>query len=227
MESPQRHRSTRYLLACGLAPVLFTVVILIDGATRPGYEPLHHWGSELSLGDRGWLQITNFIVTGVLIVAFAVGLRRTLRPGRGSIAAPILVGLFGLGLVVAGVFVTDPRPGYPPGSIGVTKATFHGAVHDANAVPCFAALTAAAFVLTCRYATMRQGAMFAYSAAVAVLVPVTFIVTGALAPQPEQAGDVLVTYHGLWQRVTFLIGFVWVGVVALSQLRGYARTHPN
>ena len=32
--------------------------------------------SLLSLGDLGWIQITNFVVSGLLLVAFGVGVAR-------------------------------------------------------------------------------------------------------------------------------------------------------
>ncbi|WP_017595945.1 hypothetical protein [Nocardiopsis potens] len=49
-----RSRPAGFLLACGLAvPVLFLGVVLVEGALRPGYEPLHRFGSELALGERG------------------------------------------------------------------------------------------------------------------------------------------------------------------------------
>jgi hypothetical protein len=46
----------------------------------------------LSLGDLGWIQIANFVVTGALFVACAVGLRRVLHPGRAGTWGPRLVG---------------------------------------------------------------------------------------------------------------------------------------
>ena len=46
----------------------------------------------------------------------AIGLRLALRRGRGSVAAPVLLGAFGMALLVAGVFATDPALGYPPGA---------------------------------------------------------------------------------------------------------------
>ena len=154
-------RRTRYLLACGLAPALFVAVLLADGATRPGYDPRHHFGSELSLGSRGWVQTTNFLLTGTLLLGFANGLRRALGSGRGAVAAPILTGVFGAALIVAGIFPTDPKPGYPPGAAGTTEATtVHGMIHDLNALPCFAALTATILVLAARFAGQpaRRGA---------------------------------------------------------------------
>ena len=120
---------TTSLLACGvLGGFGFIAVFLIAGAIRPHYSPLYHHVSSLSLGDDGSIQIANFVVTGILIIACALGLRRALSSGRGSTWGPILVGMFGLGLVGAGAFVTDPGFGYPPGaSCGVpATVTVHG-----------------------------------------------------------------------------------------------------
>src|SRR5262249_53760150 len=48
-----------------LAPVLFTVVYLIEGVTRPGYDGWKHSISALSLGPGGWLQQANFVFLGL------------------------------------------------------------------------------------------------------------------------------------------------------------------
>jgi hypothetical protein len=214
-------RRTRSLLACGLAPALFVAVLLVDGATRPGYDPLHHFGSELSLGSRGWVQTTNFLLTGTLLLGFAIGLRRALGSGRGSVAAPILTGVFGATLIVAGSFPTDPKPGYPPGTAGTTEATtVHGMIHDLNALPCFAALTAAILVLAARFAGQpaRRGRMWG-SMAIGLVVPATFVLGGVLFSQAAAAGTLGASYHGLAQRLTITLGFGWLSVIALLLLR--------
>jgi hypothetical protein len=59
------------------------------GGPDPGVHPSgvdlsRHPLSLLSLGDLGWIQIANFVVTGVLYVACAVGMRRALGPGPGA-----------------------------------------------------------------------------------------------------------------------------------------------
>ena len=108
---------TKTLLACGIigGPV-FVLAFLVEGATRVNYEPLRHPVSSLALGDSGWTQTANFIITGLLTLAFAAGLWHTLRPGKGSVWGPLLVGVWAVGLLGAGVFVTDPVSGYPPGT---------------------------------------------------------------------------------------------------------------
>jgi Protein of unknown function (DUF998) len=103
---------TARLLACGvLAGPLFLAVLMIQAFTRNGFDLSRHPISLLSLGDLGWIQIANFVVTGALMVACATGMRRVLRPGRSGTWAPRLVGAFGVGLILAGVFTTDAGAG--------------------------------------------------------------------------------------------------------------------
>ena len=92
--------------------------------------------------------MANFMVFGALVFAFAIGLRRVLRAGRGSIWGPILLGIFGLCAIGAGIFVTDPGLGYPPGAS--TTLTVHGTLHNLLSLFAFASLIAACFVLARR-----------------------------------------------------------------------------
>src|SRR5262245_5709996 len=105
----QGEGTTRALLMCGaIAGPLFVVVFLIEGATRADYNPLRHPVSSLALGDDGWIQTANFIVTGLLMLAYAIGLWRALRRRGGSRWGPLLVGIVAIGLIGAGFFPTDP-----------------------------------------------------------------------------------------------------------------------
>ncbi|MGO8948809.1 MAG: DUF998 domain-containing protein [Ktedonobacterales bacterium] len=74
---------TRLVLAGGaIGAVLFILVFFVEGAIRPGYNAWHQMVSDLSLGQRGWVQITNFLVCGLLMLGFAVGLRQALPSSR-------------------------------------------------------------------------------------------------------------------------------------------------
>src|SRR2546425_3244232 len=144
---------TRLLIAGGaIGPLLFIIVLLIEGATRPGYSAWHNYGSSLSLGDQGWMQIANFIACGLLTLDFAIGLRRVFRTGRSSVWGPILLGVFGVGLIVAGVFVTDPSLGYPPGTHISGPQTLHGTIHGLAGLVAFSSLAIASFVMARRFA---------------------------------------------------------------------------
>ena len=70
--------STKVLLLCGiLTGPLFLVVAIIQAITRSGYNVRLNAVSQLSLGDRGWIQITSFLLAGLLGVRCATGVRRT------------------------------------------------------------------------------------------------------------------------------------------------------
>jgi hypothetical membrane protein len=61
---------TRALLACGIvAGPLYIVLGLIQILIRPGYDITRHDLSLMSNGDLGWIQIANFLVTGLLTIA--------------------------------------------------------------------------------------------------------------------------------------------------------------
>lgn len=168
-------------------------------------------------------MITNFVIAGTLTICFAFGLRGVLRPGRGAVAAPVLVGLFGLGLVVAGVFAADPKPGYPPGSTGTATPTLHSLIHDANLFPTWTVMTAAMLVLAARFAADRERTWMWYSVASAVLAMTTLLVAVAQYDADTQTGS----YHGLWQRISITIGFSYFSVLATRLRRQHSSPGPS
>lgn len=84
---------TRFLLVCGIvAGSLFIGVSLIQAFTRQGFNLTRHAINLLLLGDLGWIQATNFLATGLLVVAYAIGMWRLLHPGQNGPWGPLLVG---------------------------------------------------------------------------------------------------------------------------------------
>ena len=100
---PAVRRSTGHLLLAGAlaGPVFFTSAT-IQMLTREGFDITRHPISQLSTGDLGWIQITTFVLAGLGALALAGGVRRTLTEGIGRRALPILVGIFGAGMIAAG-----------------------------------------------------------------------------------------------------------------------------
>ncbi len=196
-----------------VGPVLFIVAFLIEGATRGGgYSAWHHMVSSLSVGPEGWMQIANFIVCGLLVTGFAVGLRRALGSGKGATWGPILLAVFGVCLVGAGIFVTDPVNGYPT-SAPVTP-TVHGGLHVLLSLFVFAGLIAACIVLARRFALdPAWKGWAAYSVVSAVVVLVFFILTDVVAAQGANSPS------GLFQRISIIAGWGWVALVAFNLLR--------
>lgn len=195
--------STRALLACGVvAGPLFIVVALIQAFTRSGFDPVRHPLSLLSLGDLGWIQITNFVVAGLLFTASAVGMRRAMHSGPGRRWGPWLIGIFGVSLVAGGVFVADPAFGFPPGTPEGSPAqlSWHGIVH-AVAFIGFLSLIVACFVFARRSAAFKKRGLATYSAASGVAVL-------GLTAWSSLSGD----FVPLW--VALVLGLGWASAVA-------------
>ena len=146
------------------------MVSLAQALTRDGFDLSRHQWSLLANGTGGWIQITNFIASGLMLLALAVGVRRALGHGRGAKWAPRLIGVFGLSLVIAAVFRADPALGFPAGTPeGAASVSVNGVVHFAAAGIGFACVAAACFVLARRYTVDGRGAWARYSRATGVV----------------------------------------------------------
>ena len=100
---------------------------------------------------NGWIQSANLILTGAMVLAFAVGLARS-APSRW---APRLVAVFGVAMIVAGLLTADPMDGYPVGVPSPAGPTWHGIGHLVAGSLGFWGMIIAALLLGRMYA--RQG----------------------------------------------------------------------
>lgn len=200
------------LLYAGIvAPIAFIVVFLVEGATRPGYNPRLMFVSQLSTGPGGWVQVVNFLFMGVAMLAFALGLRVSTAGTRGSIGAPVLLSLFAVSMLVAGIFTTDPGLGYPVGAPEVH--TTHGTIHGFAGLSVFTFLPAACFVIAWHFwSAERAGRWTLYSVLVGAALVVLFF--GGFA-----VGQVPGAPTGIYQRIAIITGWTWISMIAWHQLR--------
>jgi hypothetical membrane protein len=209
--------SPNRLLALGaLCAPVFIVTLFIEGFTRAQYNWLRFPISSLSIGPQGWMQITNFIITGSLIVLLGMGLRLSLEPhARGSVWGPIVVAIAGVGLIGAGVFVSDPVFGYPPDQPLVLKQfTTHGHFHDFFSMFWFIGLPTACVVLARRFLGLGETGWAVYSILSGIGMLVFFVLAGAGFNQTNG----LVDYAGLYQRISVSTGVLWLMFTAIHQI---------
>lgn len=214
---------TRVLLVCGaIAGPLFTILWFVQGLSRVNYDPMRHPISLLSIGEFGWIQVTSFVMTGSLILAFWVELRRMLRQPSGSVWGPRLIGLLGIGLIGAGLFVTDPLNGYPPGTPLIpTERTTHGILHDLFGIPFFLGLPIACLVFARFFTRQGERSWAWYSRLSGIGMFVVFFVArlGGRIGSEE-----LIALFGLLQRITVTIGFAWLSLLAVYMLNAPSET---
>lgn len=110
-------RVTRSLLGYGmLAGPFYVLATAIEGVARPGFDFTRHEWSLLANGSFGWIHMLVLALTGLMVVAAAVGFVRCLRgEGRSGVAGWFLAG-YGAGMVGGGIFSADPASGFPPGT---------------------------------------------------------------------------------------------------------------
>ncbi len=170
--------ATLSLLAAGvLGALLFTVVYLVEGTTRPGYDAWTDAVRLLSLGPGGWVQRANFVLFGlVTLLAAAPGWRRALRSGTAAVGYPALKAIEGLGLVVIGLFSQDPADGYPPGAPTPTRPTTSAEIHLFFSFVTITAIALDSLLLARRLAVEpRWGRGWAVSAVATGLATIAFI----------------------------------------------------
>lgn len=151
-------RITRSLLGYGLvAGPFYVVVSLAQAMVRDGFDLTRHDWSLLANGTAGWVQIANLVLTGLMVVAAAIGYHRALRGGVGQRWVPRLLATYGIGLVGAGIFRADPMAGFPAGTPDgpPVTVTVHGMLHMVCGGFGFLALILATFVLAKRFG--REG----------------------------------------------------------------------
>jgi hypothetical protein len=207
---------TRTLLAVGVvAGPIYVVVGLAEAFTREGFNLTRHSLSLLANGRRGWIHSALLVTTGVLTIAGALGLRRALRGGPGRTWWPILLGLYGAGLVVAGFLIADPAQGFPPGTPHgpPTTASWHGIGHLVAGGVGFVCLIAACVVFARRFAADGERGWALYSLATGIIFFVGFAGIASGKPVP-------LDQHRLWDHRGNRVG------MDISGLCSYARRTP-
>ena len=200
-------RVTATLLGASvIAGPLYIIVGLAQLLLREGFDVRRHALSLLSNGDWGWIQIASFLLSGLLVIAGAIGIRRALHGSLGGTWGPILFGIYGIGLLGAGLFVADPGQGFPPGtpmkSAGLSS---HGMLHFVFGGIGFYSLIAACFVFGRRFLRLKQLGWAIYSMFSGTAF---FFAFAAIASGSKEAAVMLAFYAA--------VAWIWLWHSALS-----------
>jgi hypothetical membrane protein len=195
---------TRSMLGWGVVAGPFYLLFgLILALTRPGFDFGRDALSILLIGELGWIQGLNLVLSGLMTIVAAIGLSRT--PDWPRVSA-VLVGIYGLGMVLS-AFAAPDRPGSGAGTVA-------GILHLAFGGVGFLCLGIAA-TLAASWYRRRQSTGAVWSLGAGILVIAAFVAGGALSTGP--AGVAL-----LW--VAVVTGWVWLALTSVVAYR--AVPHP-
>ncbi|HKN55833.1 MAG TPA: DUF998 domain-containing protein [Amycolatopsis sp.] len=207
---------TRSLLGWGVAAGIFYLVTGITlGLTRTGFDFGRHSLSQLMLGDFGWAQAVNLILSGLMTLAAAVGAGRAMRGSRGATAASVLLGVYGVCLVASAIFPPDPMAGSPEGATA-NEVSLSGLLHMVFGAIGFLSLAGAAFVVAGWFARRGQPRQALYSRVSGIVVALGFLAGAAFS-----AGTLGVVL--LW--IAVVAGWAWLAVTSLRLYR--TVPHPD
>jgi hypothetical protein len=190
-----------------IAGPFYLVVGLAQALVRDGFDLKRHPLSVLANGSGGWVQTANFVLTGLMVIAAAVGLRRLLAPR--SSAASWFLGFFGAGMLAGAIFRADPVDGFPVGTpegMPTSVSTF-GVLHFAVGGLGFLAWAISAILTGRALARRSQHALARYSVLSGVMIAAAFL-GGMMLP---------IGILGIWLSV--VAGWAWLTIVSLYLYR--------
>lgn len=200
--------ATRSLLRWGvLAGPFYLVVGLLQALLRDGFDLARHPLSLLANGPGGWIQTANFVLSGLMVLAAAVGFRRVLGPKSRGVTW--FLGAYGLAMIAAAIFPADPVDGFPPGTPQgpPTSISTPGLIHFIAGALAFLFLTISCF-FAARATWRRNLSSLAWLSLVAGLAVVLGFFGGMVLPM-----GIL----GIWFAV--IVGWAWLAVMSLRLSR--------
>jgi hypothetical membrane protein len=199
-----------------VGPVLFTGTFVGQEIFRASeFNPLVETVSALEAGPNGWVQQVNFVIFGLLTIAFAVGLHVGLRRTRFGLLGPALLFMSGIGLLLAAGF---------PLREDVAGATYDPGGHMLAGFLFFSTSAVGLIVVSSRLARDPRWRNIArYPLVAGVVSLVGFFAMGALV-MPD--GAPLHEWAGLAQRALIVLVLFPCRVVLSHRLLRVASGRP-
>lgn len=202
---------TRSLLGYGvLVGPFYLVVSLVQAFVRDGFDLMRHALSLLANGPGGWVQTANLALSGLMVIAAAVGFRRVLGPKSRAVAW--FLGAFGASMIVAAVFTADPVDGFPPGTPEgfPTSISTAGLIHFIAGALGFVFLAVSCFFAAATMSRRKVPSLARFSLLAGLAVVLGFFGGAAFS---SMSGGIL----GIWFSV--LVGWTWLAIMSVHLYR--------
>lgn len=187
----------------------FVVVIVAMHFLNPEFDPIQRPTSEYAVGPFGYLMTSAFVALSLATWALVIGLSRDLAQPAQSRVGIGLLGVFGIGLLVAATFPIDLE-GAPQ--------TVAGTIHSINGPLTFLSLVVGTNLVSRKFKHDVRWRPIHRFASVLALIMIPEFVAGGLAAATA-------TGAGIAQRILIVTFATWFVLVAL-RLRSNAIELP-
>jgi hypothetical membrane protein len=190
----------RFFALCGIiAPILFTILVIMESLLRPDYSQIYNFVSDLGVGPNAVIQNVNFAIFGILSILFALGLRSGLpSPQKKALKAGVwLVAIFGLCILLAGVFPEDYLSQIP---------------HNLVSATAFVTIIAAQLLIWKGLKNANDSVWGKYRTYSLISGLMSLILVLVLKVAMSDFTD----YQGIVQRAFLAVPWIWVEVTALK-----------
>ena len=196
----------RRLAFCGvIAPIIFTVVLLILGFLQPEYNHITQYISEFGAVDAPYALIFNtigFPLLGILIIAFTFALNKGVNNGKGTKIGPLLLVVAGCSFILVSIFPCDP---------GCIPISIVGIVHGYFCLIALLALILAPFFMLHRLVRDDKWHNYHIYSVIIAVIALSVIIMGKL--------NFFVESIGLLQRIAYGVSLLWVEIMAIKLFR--------
>jgi hypothetical protein len=196
-----------------IGAVLFPLTFTLNGWLRQGYNPLHMYVRELSIGPQGWIQIVNFLILGICLALFAVGVSKVFTDGKASRSGPIILMIIAVCYFLSGPFVTDSS------SMFDNQQSLHGTLHGIFGALVFSLSAICCFVFWRRF---RIDTNWKHLQRCTFLAGIIMVIAVVLMKIAQLQSSALNEWAGLIQRCALITFYVWIFTFSL-RLRKYKR----
>jgi len=196
-----------------LGPMLFVAIFTIEGWLRSEYEPTRMYISELSLGSRGWIQNSNFIVFGLLFLMFTRSVATEFHNRTTSQGSIILLTIIAVCYLSFGFFIMDPI------NTPRDEWTFSGILHALIGEAVLVLMPVSCFVFLQRFRKEAKWEFLQWWTIVlgTIIAIASFLMIVSMnLPSAQKA---LNDWLGLIQRFSIVPYMIWLFIFALGLLR--------
>lgn len=202
----------RWFSVAAALVVLYLVLDVTAQLLPPHYSPITQAESDLAVGPYGGVMTVNFVIRGLLTLAFLNGLRLAITAEGGAWSryrrglAAFLV--WGVGAFLLAIFPTD---------VPAIPVSWHGTIHGVVAIPVFIGGALGTYWVATRFGTsptFRSAEGWATGLAWLTIVLLVIELLGGLADR-RLAGEV----GGLLERLFLGSVLLWLFLVSVFALR--------